>query len=107
MEIFEAFRGRHCIIHRAELENICLKILKGEIKTNNTNWLSNQSEEFLITVLWQIGFLNIYTKCYINGKPQEGYFGCHQIGQSNIGNIQNFMVHPMFRMALGITDEKV
>jgi energy-coupling factor transporter ATP-binding protein EcfA2 len=104
LDIFEAFRGFYFIMERHELENICSKILLGEIKTRETSWLFNQTEEFLITILWQIGFLNIYTNCYINGKQSEGYYGCHQIGQSNIGNIQKFMIHPMFRMFLGITE---
>jgi hypothetical protein len=105
LDIFEAFRGCNCIIERKELENICTKILLGEIKTHNALWLTNQSEEFLITILWQIGFLNIYTCCYINGKQHDGFYGCHQIGQSNIGNIQKFMIHPMFRMHLGIIEK--
>ena len=104
MDIFEVFRGFNCYLTRTELENICARILIGDFKTREMPWLTNQTEEFLITVLWQIGFLNIYTSCYINGKPSEGYYGCHQIGQSNIGNIQKFMIHPMFRMFLGVTE---
>jgi hypothetical protein len=104
LDIFEAFRGCSSVISRKELENICSKIFLGEIKIRKASWLENQTEEFLITVLWQIGFLNIFTNCYINGKQSEGYYGCHQIGQSNIGNIKNFMIHPMFRMYLGIVE---
>lgn len=104
LNIFEAFRGCKNIIERNELENICTQILTGKIKNCNTFWLTNQSEEFLITILWQIGFLNIYTKCYINGSPCEGFYGCHQIGQSNIGNVKKFMIHPMFTMYLGVTE---
>ena len=105
LDIFEAFRGSNCIIDRTDLESICLKILTGEIKTQNNEWLENQTEEFLITILWQIGFLNIFTDCYIDGKACKGFYGCHQIGQSNIGNIQKFMIHPMFRMFLGIAEK--
>lgn len=106
LDIFEAFRGCSCFIERNELENICTNIILGEIKTRHLDWLTNQSEEFLITVFWQIGFLNIFTNCYIDGKQKEGYYGCHQIGQSNIGNIQKFMIHPMFRMYLGVIENK-
>ena len=104
LDIFEAFRGSNCLFERSEIENICFKILVGDIKTRETSWLNNQTEEFLITVLWQIGFLNVFTNCYIDGKQSEGFYGCHQIGQSNIGNIKKFMVHPMFRMFLGIVE---
>jgi hypothetical protein len=106
IDIFEAFRGLNSILTRVQLEEICSKILKGEIKTNETHWLKNQSEEFLITVLWQVGFLNIFTNCYIEGKQIEGYYGSHQVGQSNIGNIKFFMIHPMFRMFLGIIEKE-
>jgi len=105
LDIFEAFRGCDYILQRNELENICSKIILGEIKTSNELWVINQTEEYLITVLWQIGFLNIFTSCYIGGKQCEGFYGCHQIGQSNIGNIQKFMIHPMFRMFLGIIEK--
>jgi hypothetical protein len=104
IHIFEAFRGSFYIMERRELEDLCAKIISGEIKTKDITWLENQSEEFLITVLWQIGFLKIFTKCYYNGRQVEGYFGCHQIGQSNIGNVNSFKIHPMFRMYLGIFD---
>ena len=106
LDIFEAFRGFNHIIERKKLELICLSIITGEIKVKNATWLENQTEEFLITVLWQIGFFKIYTNCYINGKPIEGFYGCHQIGQSNISNVSNFMIHPMFRMYLGISENQ-
>lgn len=106
LDVFEAFRGSYCILDRNELEMICEKIIRGEIKTRNTPWLENQTEEFLITVLWQIGFLKIFTSCYIHGKQQEGYFGCHEIGMTNIGNINSFMIHPMFRMYLGVFEKR-
>lgn len=105
LDIFEAFRGSNFIIERNELEEICYKILSGELKTQAPQWLDNQTEEFLITILWQIGFLNIFTDCYIDGRQSKGFYGCHQIGQSNIGNIQKFMIHPMFRMFLGIVEK--
>jgi hypothetical protein len=102
LDIFEAFRGFYYIIERSALEDVCEKIISGEIKTKKLVWLENQTEEFLIIVLWQIGFLKIFTKCYLNGKQVEGFYGCHQIGQSNIGNVKSFKIHPMFRMYLGI-----
>jgi hypothetical protein len=51
IHIFEAFRGSFYIMERKELEDLCAKIISGEIKTKDITWLENQSEEFLITVL--------------------------------------------------------
>lgn len=104
LDIFEAFRGSYYLLTKDALEEICAKILLEEIKIRDASWLQNQSVEFLITVLWQVGFLKIYTNCYLHGKPQEGFFGCHEIGQSNISNISKFIIHPMFRMHLGISE---
>jgi len=105
LDLFEIFIGKSCIFSRVELEEICTKILLGEIKSNGCNiWLNNQSEEFIINVLWQVGFLKIFTKNYVQGILSEDYFGANEIGQKNIGNINRFMIHPMFRMYLGIID---
>lgn len=106
LNVFEMFRGKHSIMSRDDLEHL---ILTAFDKSNGirdcSTWLTNQTEEFLITVLWQIGFLKIETTCYINGELKKGYYGINEINQSNIGNIDSFMIHPMFRMYLGIIDK--
>ena len=108
LNVFEMFRGKHSIINRNDLEELILKNLKkGKGLMDCNSWLENQSEEFLITVLWQIGFLKISTTCYINGKLKKGFYGVNETNQSNIGNIEDFMIHPMFRMYLGVIDSKV
>jgi energy-coupling factor transporter ATP-binding protein EcfA2 len=105
LTIFELFRGKKCCVSRNYLEELFSDVLIGNIKLKDCDsWLNNQSEEYLINILWQVGFLKIYTNCYINGEPQEGYFGVNETSQSNIGSIDKFMIHPMFRMYLGITD---
>jgi len=107
LSIFELFRGKNCCLKRSQLEELFAKVLIGDIKLKDCeSWINNQSEEYLINVLWQVGFLKIYTTCYIDGKLCEGYYGIHEINQSNIGTIEEFMIHPMFRMYLGITDKK-
>jgi energy-coupling factor transporter ATP-binding protein EcfA2 len=108
LNIFEMFRGNHSIISRKNMEElISSKVKNGNIINECNSWIKNQTDEFLITVLWQIGFFKIYTTCYINGELKKGYYGINEISQSNIGNIESFMIHPMFRMYLGIIDSKV
>ena len=108
LSVFEMFRGKHSIIHRNDLEQLIItNFEKGKGLKDCNSWLENQSEEFLITVLWQIGFLKISTTCYINGELKKGFYGVNETNQSNIGNIEDFMIHPMFRMYLGVIDIKV
>lgn len=109
LSVFEIFRGKDSIICRNDLEQLILSNLKkGNVIRDCDSWLTNQTEEFLITVLWQIGFLKIHTTCYnINGEFKKGFYGINETNQSNIGNVENFMIHPMFRMYLGVIDSKV
>lgn len=104
--LFEIFRGKKSCISRNQLEELFAKVLIGEIQLRDCNsWINNQTEEYLINILWQVGFLKIYTNCYIGGKPNEGFFGINEISQTNIGSIDKFMIHPMFRMYLGVVDD--
>jgi hypothetical protein len=107
INIFELFRGKQSLITRVFLEELFTKVLMGEIGIKDCGWLNNQSEEYIINILWQVGFLKIYTTCYINGHLTEGYYGIHQTNQSNISGITKFMIHPMFRMYLGIVDTEI
>jgi len=103
LNMFELFRGKSYRFTRDQLEQLFAKVLLGEIKLKDCDgWLVNQSEEYMINVLWQVGFLKIYTTCFIDGQICEGYFGINEISQSNIGSIERFIIHPMFRMYLGI-----
>lgn len=105
LTVFELFRGKQCILTRESLETLIINNFKnGNVIKDCKTWLENQSEEYLIAVLWQIGFLKIYTTCYIEGELKEGYYGINEISQSNIGNTKMFMIHPMFRMYLGVIE---
>jgi hypothetical protein len=105
LNIFELFRGKNCSQTRKYLEELFTKVLLGEIKLKGCDsWLTNQSEEYIINILWQVGFLKIFTNCYINGILQKGYYGINETSQSNIGGITDFVIHPMYRMYLGIIE---
>jgi len=105
LTIFELFRGKSSLITRKSLEEQFNKVVNGNAGISGCeSWLTNQSGEYLIDILWRVGFLKIYTTCYINGELKEGYFGIHESSQSNIGSIDEFMIHPMFRMYLGVID---
>jgi len=107
LNLFELFRGKSSLISRKDLEELFSKVLLGKIKLIGCESITmNQTEDYMISVLWQVGFLKIYTTCYIEGNLQEGYFGKHEIGLSNISSIEKFMIHPMFRMYLGVIDNK-
>lgn len=107
LNLFEIFRGKNCCFQRDKLEELFTRVLLGEIKLNDCDtWVNNQSEEYLINILWQVGFLKIYTNCYINGVSCEGYFGINEVSQSNISSITKFQIHPMFRMYLGVLENE-
>lgn len=105
INLFEVFRGKSCNLKRNELEEICAKILLGDLKTGVTlNWLEGQNEEFIINVLWQVGFLLAKTSATVNSEQCIDYWGLHQISLINLGNIEDFSIHPMFRIFLGIKE---
>lgn len=105
INLFEIFRGKECNIRRSELEEIGLKILLGELKTGvKLDWLEGQNEEFIINVLWQVGFLLAKTSATVNNEQCIDYWGIHQVSLINLGNIDEFCIHPMFRIYLGIKE---
>jgi energy-coupling factor transporter ATP-binding protein EcfA2 len=105
LSIFEAFRGRVYTFEREELELICLQIILGDIPiSTEANWLKDQDADFLIEVLWQVGFLRAYAVGGLKARRRSGstYLGPHQISNLNLGNLSRFHVHPMFRSYLGM-----
>lgn len=59
LSVFEAFRGRSFNINKDELELICMELILEETPTDKEvdQWLKDQEPQFLINVLWQVGFL--------------------------------------------------
>lgn len=107
INLFEAFRGSYCVFTRKELEEICFRVLTGDIKTGvKLDWIEGQNEEFIINILWQVGFLTAKTTATIKNEICDDYWGPHQVSLINLGNIEHFSIHPMFRIYLGVRDEK-
>ncbi len=109
LSVFESFRGMSYNFERDELEYFLLQLISGEVKlSTEVAWLKEQDPEFLISVLWQIGFLRAQAIGGLKAKRRSGstYLGPHQISNLNLMNINKFHIHPMFRAFLGLKESK-
>lgn len=109
LSIFEVFRGRTYSFDRSELEHLCLSISTREIRTDTeAGWVLEQDPDFLIDVLWHIGFLRAQAVGGIKALRRSGssYVGPHQVSNLNLRNIQRFHVHPMFRAYLAMKEAR-
>lgn len=107
--IFEVFRGRAYTMERSELENICLQVCTGEIRTNKeAAWVLDQEPDYVIDVLWRVGFLRAYAVGGLKALRRSGssYVGPHQVSTLNLQSITRFHVHPMFRASLGMKEAR-
>lgn len=107
--IFEVFRGRPYTFDRNDLELLCLGISVGEYRVGDAeSWTKDQSPEFLIDVLWRIGFLRAQAVGGIKALRRSGssYLGPHQVPNLNLHNVTRFHVHPMFRAFLGMKESR-
>lgn len=107
--IFELFRGRTYLMERDELAELCLEISLGEAKIDkDAAWALNQDPDFLIDVLWRVGFLRAYAVGGLKAMRRSGssYVGPHQVSTLNLQSITRFQVHPMFRASLGMKEPK-
>ena len=109
LTLFESFRGMSYNFEKEEIEFHLLRLITGEIKVKeDARWVQDQEPEYLITILWQIGFLRAQAIGGLKAKRRSGstYLGPHQIGILNLQNINKFHVHPMFRTFLGLKESK-
>lgn len=109
MSIFEIFRGSSYTFKREDLESKCLDIATGAVRVGEAeSWVSDQSSEFLIDVLWRIGFLRAQAVGGVKALRRSGssYIGPHQVSNLNLHNLANFHVHPMFRAFLGMKESR-
>lgn len=109
LEIFESFRGMSYNFDKDDLEFHMLQLITGEIKVKvEARWVQNQDPEYLIAILWQIGFLRAQAIGGLKAKRRSGstYLGPHQVSVLNLQNIGKFHIHPMFRTYLGLKESK-
>lgn len=110
LSVFETLRGRAFAMDRDELEYTCLQLVEGEIQVDAEahRWISNQDPEYLIEVLWRIGFLRAQAVGGIKALQRSGstYLGSYQVEHLNLRNLTRFHVHPMFRSYLGMKEAK-
>lgn len=107
--IFEVFRGRVYTIERTDLELVCLGICTGELKVSQeAAWVLNQDPEYLVDLLWRVGFLRAYAVGGLKALRRSGssYVGPHQVSTLNLRTISRFQVHPMFRSVLAMKEPK-
>jgi hypothetical protein len=109
MSIFDVFRGKSYSLNRDDLELICLGINTGEFGVEkNAKWVNEQEVEYLIEILWRIGFLRAQAVGGIKALRRSGssYLGPHQVSNLNLRNVPRFQVHPMFRSFLGMKEAR-
>lgn len=107
--IFEVFRGKVYLFERSDLEMLCLQLCTGELRTDKSaTWVLEQDPDFLIDVLWQVGFLRARAIGGLKALRRSGssYVGPHQVASLNLRTVSHFQVHPMFRAALGMREPK-
>ena len=107
--VFEVFRGRTYTMERSELEDVCLKVCTGEVRTDKSaSWVLEQEPDYLIDVLWRVGFLRAYAVGGLKAVRRSGssYVGPHQVSALNLQSISRFHVHPMFRASLGMKEAR-
>ncbi|EQD80075.1 hypothetical protein B1A_01270, partial [mine drainage metagenome] len=98
--VFELFRGRTYTMEREELYELCLTVSIGDKKvSHDAAWVVNQDPEYLMEVLWRVGFLRAYAVGGLKAMRRSGssYVGPHQVSTLNLQSISRFQVHPMFR----------
>ena len=109
ISIFEVFRGRQYSFTRDELDLICIGIATGEYGVGkDAEWVLSQEPDFLIDLLWRIGFLRAQAVGGVKALRRSGstYLGPHQVTNLNLKTITRFQVHPMFRSYLGLKEAK-
>ena len=105
--LFEVFRGRPYTLDRSEMEYVCLGICTGELRVSqDASWVLQQEPDYLIDLLWHIGFLRAYAVGGLKALRRSGssYLGPHQVSMLNLRTISRFQVHPMFRSVLGMKE---
>jgi hypothetical protein len=110
LSIFELFRGRPHEFKRHELELFCLGVSTGDTKIDSTAaWAKEQDPDFIIDVLWRVGFLRGWAVGGGVAAPEKrtgSFVGPHQVPTLNVSSVDRFHIHPMFRAYLGLEESQ-
>lgn len=110
LSVFEVFRGRTYTLERSDLEDLALELATGEASTDPAAqaWIIDANPEWLIEVLWTVGFLRAQAVGGIKARRRSGsqYLGPYQVANLSLHNLTRFQVHPMFRSYLGSKEPK-
>jgi hypothetical protein len=96
-------------MEREQLLDLCLGVAVGETKIDSAaTWALDQDPDYLIDVLWRVGFLRAYAVGGLKALRRSGssYVGPHQVSTLNLQAINRFQVHPMFRASLGMLEPR-
>jgi hypothetical protein len=109
LSLFEAFRGSTYSWSREDLDEFLLRIAMGDIKLDKSvTWVLDQEPDFLLDVLWRVGFFRALAVGGIKALRRSGsqYVGPHQVDSLSLHNIQRLSVHQMFRAGLGMKETR-
>src|SRR6266700_3277517 len=100
LHVFETFRGGPAHLDREELSWRCLELTDGTaLRGNAREWVSQESLDSLIDILWQVGFLQAHSP---GNGPKPSFLGPSPVGHLNLATTKQFRIHPMFWANLGI-----
>jgi hypothetical protein len=105
LSVFASFRGRQTRWVRDALEYHCLELSEGvrEIADKAHPWVKSADPDFLVDVLWQVGFLRVSDASVTDLRRYTSWpSGSREDLNISLRSVKEFAVHPMFRSSLGI-----
>ena len=103
--LFETFRGMPARLSRTVLEDHCLRVCTGDIRSVDLNaWCEDLDPHQLIDVLWVVGFLRGQAPGQVASRPAatRPYLSRHQAHGLTSQTIRSFEIHPMFWSYLAV-----
>jgi energy-coupling factor transporter ATP-binding protein EcfA2 len=106
--IFESFRGKNYSFTRSEMETLLTEVSLNDKLANSAAWANLQDPDFLLDVLWRVGFIRAYAVGGIKARRRSGsqYVSAYQIENLDLKSMSRFQVHPMFRIFLSMKEGK-
>ena len=107
--LFETFRGLQYNMQKSDFHEHLLRVACGEYQLHEAkSWVADQDAEYLIKVLWEVGFIKAQVVGGVKAQRRSGseWLGSYQITGINVNNMPQYQVHPMFRSFLGMKERK-